>query len=294
MRRIVALALCTACGAESASIDAAAGGDAAIVDAVAVDGALPTCAASSFTTSAPVSALNTTANETYMRLSADELTAYFARQETEYILYVTTRPSTTAPFSVPTKVTITGNGANETTSPTVTSDGLTMYFTSNRTGTMGGRDIYRATRAVTTVDFGSITNVTVLNSAMTENDVFVLPDGSAIYFSSSRSGTSRVYRAAKQGTGFAPPDEVFSDAATVNRVVFSPDELTMLYSTGNDLRLSTRASTSISWLPGAQLTAIDSTGSELPYWISADLCRFYFGSDRGGDLDFRVAVRTPQ
>jgi Tol biopolymer transport system component len=294
MRAIVALALCAACGSEAAGIDAPVAFDSTVVDTVPVDAPEPTCAASSFTTSSPVTGLNSAANETYLRMSPDELTAYFARQEPDEILYVATRPSTTAPFSTPVKLVITGNGTLETTSASVTADGLTMYFTSNRTGTLGGRDIYRATRAATTTNFGSITQLTALSSASAENDAYVLPDHSAIYFSSNRSGTSRLYRAAIMGTTFGPSDEVLSDTTALNRVVVSADELTMLYTTGGDLRLSTRATANVSWLPGANVTALDTADTDLPSWISADKCRLYFATNTSGDYQLRVAVRTPQ
>ncbi len=293
MRAIVALAMCGACGAESAGIDARLASDGSGADTLS-DAREPTCAASMFTTSAPVNDLNSTASEVYLRMAADELTAYFARQEPDEILYVATRPSTTAPFSMPIKLPITGNSTLETTSASVTADGLTLYFTSNRTGTLGGRDIYRATRAVTTTNFDNITQLTALSSASTENDAYVLPDHSAIYFSSSRSGTSRIYRAAISGTTFGTVDEVLSDTMGLTRVVVSPDELTMLYTTGGDLRLSVRAATSIAWLPGANLTPLDTTGSDLPSWISADKCRLYYGTNETGDYQLRVAVRTPQ
>lgn len=290
---MLALAMCGACGSETAAIDARPVTDGSAADTSA-DAREPTCAASMFTTSAPVSDLNSPASEVYLRMAADELTAYFARQEPDEILYVTTRPSTTAPFAMPSKLPITGNSTLETTSPSVTADGLTLYFTSNRTGTLGGRDIYRATRLVTTTNFGTITQLTALSSASAENDAYVVPDGSAIYFSSNRSGMSRIYRAAVQGTTFGSVDEVLSDTLGLTRVVVSPDELTMLYTTGGDLRLSVRASTTVSWLPGANVAALDTTGSDLPSWISADKCRLYYGTNAGGDYQLRVAVRTPQ
>jgi hypothetical protein len=294
MRAIIAIALCSACGGGATGADAALAIDSSDVDAPPDSTTGPTCAASSFTTSAPVSAFNTAATETFLRLSNDELTAYFSRQEPDEILYVATRASTTGPFSMPTTLTINGNGTLETTSATVTADGLALYFTSNRPGTLGSRDIYRATRAVTTANFGAITQMTALSSASNENDVYVLPDHSAIYFSSNRSGAYRIYRSEMQGNTFGTPDEVFSDTAGVSRVVVSPDELTMLYSIGGDMRLSTRASTTANWLPGVTMPAFDTAETDVPTWISADLCRMYFATDTSGNYQLRVAVRTPQ
>ncbi len=297
MRTLVGLALVTACGGGGGSVDAALVSDSADEIDAPSDARVPTCAAGVFTSSSPVSTLNsTTLGDLYLRMSADELTAYFSRQDPDEILYVATRPSTTAPFSTPIKLPITGNGTEETTSATVTADGLTLYFTSNRPGTLGGRDIYRATRLVTTANFGTITQMIDLSSASSENDVMVLPDHSAIYFSSSRSGMSRIYRAEWQGTTFGTPDEVFADTAGVSRLVVSADERTLLYSIGGEMRMSTRASTNVSWLPGVTLPALESAMSDGASWISDDLCRLYFFNTAAtnGDYNLRVAVRTPQ
>lgn len=297
MRTLVGLALIAACGGGGSSLDASVASDAPDDLDAPTDARVPTCAAGTFTSSSPVTPLNsTTLGDLYLRLSADELTAYFSRQDPDEILYVATRPSTTAPFSTPIKLPITGNGTEETTSATVTADGLTLYFTSNRTGTLGARDIYRATRTVTTVNFGTITQMTDLSSTASENDVMVLPDHSAIYFSSSRSGMSRIYRAQWQGTTFASPDEVFAETSGVSRVVVSADERTMLYTIGGEMRLSTRASTTVSWLPGVTLPALETTTSDGASWISDDLCRLYYFTNTGADADYniRVAVRTPE
>lgn len=300
MRTVAALALCCACGGSNPieKVDAAVVADAPISIDAPADARAPTCAASTFASSSGLGALNTQGDETFLRLSADELTAYFARRDPDEVLFVATRPSTTAPFGTPVKLAVTGVGTFETTSPSVTADGLTIYFTSSgRADSLGQRDIYRATRVATSATFAGITHLAALSSTGTENDVYVLPDHSAVYFSSNRSGVSRIYRAARQGTGFEVPEEVFNtDPDGISRVVVAPDELTMLYSTAgmSDIHLSTRAATTISWLPGVALTAIDSTATDAPAWISNDLCRLYYFTNRSGDFDFRVAVRQPQ
>jgi hypothetical protein len=297
MRRIVlAVAVCGACGSDGAQVDAAIVGDSPpSIDAPTSDARVPTCSGVTFEMSAQIVGLSSADPDLYMRLSPDELTAYFSRQAPDELPFVATRPSVTAPFSTPVPLTITGNGTLETTSLTVTADGLTLYFTSNRTGTMGGRDIWRATRAATATAFGSITAMAALNSTGTENDVTVLPDHSAIYFSSNRSGTYRIYRASRTGTSFDPPVEVFADGAmTVQRMTVAADELTLLYAEPDDIRISTRASTSVPWLPGAAIPAIDAVGQDFPTWISTDLCRLYYSSDRSGNYDVRIAVRSPQ
>ncbi|MFO7370126.1 MAG: tetratricopeptide repeat protein [Bacteroidales bacterium] len=63
-------------------------------------------------------------------------------------------------------------------------DGRTLYFTSNREGGYGGLDIYRSERSRGS-DWGPAINLgPVINSRFNEDTPFVTDDGSTIYFSS--------------------------------------------------------------------------------------------------------------
>jgi hypothetical protein len=268
------------------------------VDSPADGETTPTCAGVEFTSSDPVAEINSAADETFLRLSADEKTAYLVRAETVATAYVATRSDTLTSFSTAAPLAITGNAGADVSSPTVTADGLTMYFVSTRTGTLGGNDVWKATRSNTAADFGNLEHLSGLSSSADEMDVYVVPDGSALYISSARNaGVYTIWRAHNNGASFDAPVEVFSQSPSyVNRVVISPNELTMLYQIGNDLRLSSRASTSTDWQPGIALTMLNSPNADNPTWISADLCRLYFQTNRSGSLgmDFHLAVRAPQ
>jgi hypothetical protein len=290
MRMLMGLAVAAACGSVEGKMK-----DAAVEsDVLAVDAYVPTCAAGSFTTSSPVMQLNSTSDDTFLRLSPDELTAYFTRNTGTPGTYIATRGSTTSPFGTPAPM----NNGVDMESPTVTADGLTMYFVSARTGTSGMRDVWKATRATTTADFANVTNVTELNSTAEEHDVYVLPDHSAIYVSSARNGgVHEIFRAARNGSGFNAPMLVFSlTPGFVNRVVVAPDERTMAYQAGNDIYLTTRSSTSDAWTAGNSQTPLNTVNADNPTWISSDLCRLYFQTNRVGTqgLDFHVTVRSPQ
>jgi len=298
------LVLVAACGEVNQTRHLDGGVDSPGGDA-APDAHVPTCYGQAFGSPSYVSVLNSQGSEVYLRLSADELTAYFCRlgsaAPTQGI--TASRVSVTSTFSTPTTLVITNNNSAEVMSPSVTADGLTLYFTSNRSGTAGLHDIYRATRATTTTDFGSIANVSELNTSADEQDVYAVPDGSAVYFSSSRSNGQiySIYRAAKSGGSggtFGAPVEVLAMAAKdVSYPVVSPDELTLFYQVGMDMFETHRASTTAPFVAGTALTALNTTqSSEFPDWISADGCRLYFQTDRpggAGGLDFMVAARTP-
>lgn len=73
--------------------------------------------------------------------------------------------------------------------PSVTRDGLTIYFDSTRPGGLGGPDLYVASRASTADDFGPATALTALNSPAFDARPELSFDGSELFFSSSRTGS---------------------------------------------------------------------------------------------------------
>ena len=265
------------------------------------DARVPSCLGVPFSAPAPVTELNSTAPDEFLRLSSDELSAYFSRigSAAPTMGYVATRTSTTAAFGGIATLQMTGSTSSEVLSPSVTADGRTILFTSSRQGGLGGLDIWMATRATTADTFGNITNVSGANAAGAEEDVNVVPDGSAIYFSSDRNaGIPNVFRAAKSGATYSSPVVVLSDAnMSVNRVVISEDELTMFYQEGNDIHEIHRNTKTDSWTVQATTAPeINSPNAEHPTWISNDGCRLYFETDRQGTQQFDLyrAVRTPQ
>ena len=86
---------------------------------------------------------------------------------------------------------LVAGGANSSASdnrPSVTRDGLTIYFDSNRTGTLGNSDIYYATRSSTSEPFGSAVHLTGLSSSVFDARASISKDGSFLTFSSQRPG----------------------------------------------------------------------------------------------------------
>jgi hypothetical protein len=88
------------------------------------------------------------------------------------------------------------NTATAQDAPVITSDGLTLYFASNRAGT---NDVYVATRTARTLPFGAATAVTELDDS-TASDVpnWISPDECVIYMNSDRSTSGlHIYRAVR-------------------------------------------------------------------------------------------------
>lgn len=87
---------------------------------------------------------------------------------------------------------LVAGGANSSASdnrPSVTRDGLTIYFDSTRAG-LGGADIFYATRSSTSEVFGPAIHVPELSSAVNDTRPALSKDGSFMVFGSARSGTA--------------------------------------------------------------------------------------------------------
>jgi Tol biopolymer transport system component len=70
--------------------------------------------------------------------------------------------------------------------PYLSHDGLTIFFSSNRTGGSGGDDIWTAQRTSLIGNFSAPVNVAELNTAANDDMGSVSVDGCRIYFASSR------------------------------------------------------------------------------------------------------------
>jgi WD40-like Beta Propeller Repeat len=79
-----------------------------------------------------------------------------------------------------------GPGANNC--PSITHDGLAIFFDSVRPGGLGGPDLYVATRAATSEPFGSATHLTALSLPGFDARPSISWDGRELLFSSIRPG----------------------------------------------------------------------------------------------------------
>jgi Tol biopolymer transport system component len=86
---------------------------------------------------------------------------------------------------------LVAGGVNSSASdnrPSVTRDGLTIFFDSTRSGGLGGPDLYYATRSTTSEPFGTAIHLSGLSSSVFDARPYVSKDGSFITFSSQRPG----------------------------------------------------------------------------------------------------------
>jgi Tol biopolymer transport system component len=250
-----------------------------------------------------ITELNTTADDYTASLSPDELTIYFSSARPGGAgatdMYSATRTSSSTPFGAPTRI----EGVNTTghdNRPSLPADGLTLYTEVNG-GTLEW-NIASATRTTPASAFSAPTPVATLSSPSLDIAPFVLPDHSAIYFSSARSGDSEIYRASRSGGVFATPALVagvnLPGTSQEDYPALTPDELVIYLasdrtgSAGADIWRASRPSTTEPFSAPVNVAALNTAGLETPGWVSADDCMLYFARSTAAGTNYDLFVAT--
>jgi hypothetical protein len=101
---------------------------------------------------APVPELNSPSTENRFNIRQDGLEVFFYSDRTGTFggsdLWVATRATTDAPWSTPVNVGSSINTSASEQHPSLSADGRTLFFGSNRAGGSGGADLYVTTRSV--------------------------------------------------------------------------------------------------------------------------------------------------
>ncbi len=126
-------------------------------------------------------------------LSADGLSLYFGsgpRGRTNGgDLWVSTRPSSSEPWGEPVNLGAAVNSPSNENSPSISSDGLALFFASWRVDVPGSLDMYVSTRATTEDGWGPAVNLGVpINTTTEDATPSISFDGLTLYFASLRDG----------------------------------------------------------------------------------------------------------
>jgi hypothetical protein len=212
------------------------------------------------------------------RLSPDERVAYLAINTANQIdIFISVRANRSLPFGAPTPLGAL-NSTDFEASPSVTEDGLTIYFESNRYSAFR---IYRATRSFLGAEFSKPEVVTDLGGDPAGSPA-VTPDGRVLYFHAYRNNVMELDRAVSNGAGFDPPKPV--PGVQVGNgdkfaPIVTPDELTLFYWMGAGMWSASRDSAEQPFGPAVLLSELDTLhGSSVPepIAVSADGCRLYY------------------
>jgi len=140
------------------------------------------------------SLINTGMFEAFATSFADGHTLYFERSTAagspDGDIWVTTRKNENDPWGVPERLSEPINGPNGEFSPSISADGLTLYFGSMREGNIGFVDIWVSHRESPTSPWGPPENLGPnVNSPFSLTLApFITNDGKSLYFMSSRPG----------------------------------------------------------------------------------------------------------
>ena len=120
-------------------------------------------------------------------ISTDGLSLFFGSNrpggEGVADLWVSTRPTIDDPWGAPVNLGPTVNSPDEESDPSLSADGLTLYFKSSRPGGFGGLDLWFTTRPTIDDTWAVPVNLgPTVNSPYEETDPSISADGLSLYF----------------------------------------------------------------------------------------------------------------
>ncbi len=178
------------------------------------------------------------------------------------------------------------NTTDAETDPALSADGLELLFSSNRAG-VGGYDIYRSTRASTSVEFGAPTLLLTLATADDEQAPELTSDGLTVYFRRNDD----IYRAVRSAVGqpFAnvQKDDELSTAFVDTNPSISADGLVAsttrnVTSTHRELYLFERGTPASPWGSPRRIAELVTAGVDSAACLDQHGLAMYFHSNRPG------------
>jgi len=138
--------------------------------------------------------INTPSRDANPSISLDGLTLFFASNRPggygNRDLWMSTRSTTSEPWSEPVNLGPTVNSSSEDHGPCISAEGLELFFTSNRSGGQGDQDAWVTTRTTTSDPWAEPMNLgQELNSPSLDGVPDISSDGLMIFFRSRRPET---------------------------------------------------------------------------------------------------------
>jgi len=144
-----------------------------------------------------ISNLNSTMIDYHPYFQIGTNSFWFASNRTGQLAIYTSTYQGGGSFSAPVQMTDLDVPGYDTEVAIPSPDGLVMYFRSNRPGSLGGIDIWVATRTSTAMPWGNARPVDEINSTALDTPNWISPDLCRIYLSSSRTDASDIFVATR-------------------------------------------------------------------------------------------------
>jgi hypothetical protein len=166
-----------------------------------------------FATPQPLTGINTSVAELWPRVTSDELTMFYYQHTSSAggEIFLTSRSSVAAAFAPGVPLAQVNLSDSDQSDLSIWRDGETLYFDSNRAGSLGGFDIYSSTRRADG-SYGTAQAVSELNTTGQDSNPVVTQDGLTIYWGSDRNGAAarHIWTATRASTA-----DPFSNLAVV-------------------------------------------------------------------------------
>jgi len=205
--------------------------------------------------------VNSSVEEYDPSISADDLELYFNSYRPGGLgqadLWVTTRKTKADPWGSPVNLGPTVNSPAGDKAPSISADGLSLYFSSGRSGGCGGQDLWVTTRKTKSAPWGEPVNLgPTVNSAANEHAPSISADDLTLYFAEQ------------------------------------PDKLERPGGSGNgDIWVTTRKTKRDPWGTPVNLgPTVNSSAWDASPSISNDGLSLYFDSERGGGDESAIWV----
>ncbi len=257
------------------------------------------------------STVNSISNEQAPNISADGLELYFSEYSGAPFragghglsdIWVAIRPTKDDPWGTPANLGPVVNSPANEEHPSISADGLSLYFGSSRTGGIGAQDLWVTTRETKDSPWGEPVNLgSVVNSIYPDWEPDISADGLSLYFADYQNprpggyGEWDIYIVTRPTVSdpwsapvnLGPP--VNSPALEAGADI-SVDGLALFLSSarsggfgGADIWMTTRTTQTDNWQPPLNLGPLVNTGRfDAMASISSDGSTLYFCSDRPG------------
>ncbi len=308
MRASAVFVLCAGCSFQHGVATSSDGGsddrdDARVVDAPLIDDAPPDApfATGPFGTPLEVAISLAGVRDDDITLTGDMLEIFFESDRVapgQSDIYTARRAAVTDPWSLPSRIDELSSASLET-SMEVSTDGLTLYFSSNRPPS-SSVDVYVSTRPDRTSPWAAPVIVGSLSTTY-DNDYNAQPwSDTVLYLGSDRmpaSGGSDVFRATRTSASSAwdtpatvagldtqrYEGEAFADAT--GAIWFTGD------AAGDDDLWRAAPNGDGTYADPELVPGINTQYAENDAWLSPDGHTLYFTSNRSGSLDIYMATR---
>ncbi len=248
--------------------------------------------------------INSEAGAASPTISYDGLELYFSGTGEGGMadLWVSTRPTMSDPWGEPVNLGPTVNSAEWDSEASISADGLSLYFASQRLGGLGEMDIYVTTRPTKNDPWSEPVNLgPPINSAAWDDTPFISADGLELYFVSTKTvcyGESDIYVSTRP-----TKDDPWGEPVNLGPIVNSPgwEGCPNLSSDGRvlfiygfaregvvgpvDIWMATRPTKNDDWTECVKLSQeINSPAIDTNPCISSDGSVLYLQSQRPGGL----------